>query len=60
LEVYALCLHDGIVGALALNSKKRLNEAVEIFRKEMSMHWRNDQQIKQIVEQYPSLLREAR
>jgi tetratricopeptide (TPR) repeat protein len=59
LDLYASCLESGMSGALALNSKKRLDEAVTIFREEMPQSWQKEQPIKRVLEHYPMLLREA-
>jgi DNA-binding SARP family transcriptional activator len=52
LEKYVTCLEDGIVGAIELNSKKRLDEAVNIFQQEMPQKWLTESIIKQIIERF--------
>lgn len=52
LDVYVNYLEEGIVGSVTLRSKKRFDEALTIFKRDMPASWRNDSQIKTIVEQY--------
>jgi tetratricopeptide (TPR) repeat protein len=52
LEKYASCLEEGIAGAIALKSKKRLAEAYSIFQQDMPTDWLQHQKIKPIVERY--------
>ena len=52
LEEYAHYLEEGIVGAVILKSQKRLDEALTTFRQEMPPAWRNERQIKDIVERF--------
>jgi transcriptional regulator with XRE-family HTH domain len=52
LEKYASCLEEGIAGAIALKSKKRLAEAYSIFQQDMPTGWLQHQKIKPIVERY--------
>jgi DNA-binding XRE family transcriptional regulator/tetratricopeptide (TPR) repeat protein len=52
LDKYAICLEDGVAGAIALKSQKRFNEAHTIFQQEMPAAWLRETSIKRIVEQY--------
>jgi hypothetical protein len=52
LEQYALCLEDGLSGAIALRSQKRYDEAVTIFQQDLPRSWRREQRIKELVERY--------
>ncbi|GER90070.1 hypothetical protein KDW_42320 [Dictyobacter vulcani] len=56
LDEYVVCLQQGIEGAQQLGSKKRLDEVVEIYQKEVPGAWKQHQKIKQITEQHPFLL----
>ncbi len=50
LDLYALCLEEGLSGAMALKSKKRFDEAVNIYQKDMPKKWLLEPHIKQITE----------
>lgn len=52
IEKYAICLEKGIEGAIALQSKKRLAEALDIFTGEMPKLWLREQPIKLVVERF--------
>jgi transcriptional regulator with XRE-family HTH domain/tetratricopeptide (TPR) repeat protein len=52
LDKYALSLGDGIASSVALQSKKRFDEALHIFRQDMPQSWLASQPIKEIVERY--------
>jgi DNA-binding XRE family transcriptional regulator len=52
LDKYVSCLEEGIAGAIALNSKKRFEEAYTTFQQDMPAAWLRETPIKQIVEQY--------
>lgn len=52
LERYGHCFESALVGALALGSKKRFDETITIFRREMPKTWLEDSRIKGIAEQY--------
>lgn len=58
LDHYIICFQKGLQGALALRSKKRLHEVVEIFREEVPRAWRQHSRLKPFIEQYPFLLEE--
>jgi len=48
LDSFAHHLHAAIIGAGAIHSRKRLDEAVAIYRYETPAAWRQDPQVKQI------------
>jgi transcriptional regulator with XRE-family HTH domain len=52
LERYADFLEGALVGALALGSKKRFDEAITIFQREMPKTWLANPRIKSIAEKY--------
>jgi transcriptional regulator with XRE-family HTH domain len=52
LERYITYLDQALVGAVALGSKKRFDEAVRMFQQEIPGAWRTDNRIKQIAEKY--------
>jgi tetratricopeptide (TPR) repeat protein len=52
LERYADFFEGALVGALALGSKKRFDEAITIFQREMPKTWLANRQIKSIAEKY--------
>jgi DNA-binding SARP family transcriptional activator len=52
VQAYAHCLEKGIEGALVIQSKKRLNEALTLFAQEMPQQWRHEVCIKQVVERF--------
>ncbi|MBA2288232.1 MAG: helix-turn-helix transcriptional regulator [Ktedonobacteraceae bacterium] len=51
LDQYVACLEDGLAGAVVIQSKKRFDEAVTIFRT-LPSAWYREVQIQRIVEQY--------
>jgi tetratricopeptide (TPR) repeat protein len=52
LERYAQCFEEALIGAVALGSKKRFDEALTIFHREMPRTWLASGQIKGMVEKY--------
>lgn len=52
LDLYGLCLEDGLSGATALGSRKRFDEAVTIFQQDMPKAWLHESRIKGLAEQY--------
>jgi transcriptional regulator with XRE-family HTH domain len=52
LEKYIDCLKGGLTGAIALKSKKRFDEAINIYRHDMPKAWLYEPSIKQIEEQF--------
>ena len=56
LEQYVLCLDDGLSGAIALDSRKRYDEAVTIFQQDMPKDWRHELKIREIAEKYHLIL----
>lgn len=55
LDMYAFCLEEGITGALAIQSQKRLDEVIAIFQEQMPHSWRVEPAIKQLIEKWPLL-----
>jgi tetratricopeptide (TPR) repeat protein len=51
-EYYAQLLEEGITGALALGSKKRYDEAVQIFHQETPRTWWRDRRLQQVIERF--------
>jgi len=51
LDQYVTCLERGIEGALAINSKKRLQEAFTIYQ-QVPRHWRDEPRMKQVIERF--------
>jgi hypothetical protein len=49
---YADCLEKGIEGAVSIESKKRLAEALEIFKTEMPKPWLREPSIQRVVERF--------
>ena len=52
LEKYAACLKEGIAGAITLGSKKRFDEAITIYQRDLPAKWRCETALKQIAEQF--------
>jgi len=52
LDKYIACLEDGLAGAVALKSKKRFDEAFNIFRQDVPATWHKEPLIKPLIEQY--------
>jgi tetratricopeptide (TPR) repeat protein len=52
LEKYVHFLEEGIIGAVALGSKKRFDEAYTTFKEDMPGAWLDHRDIKRIAEQY--------
>jgi hypothetical protein len=52
LERYILLFEDAIVGATKLGSKKRFDEAINIFQQEVPQTWRSNGHIKDLTEKY--------
>lgn len=52
LEKYVACLEEGIAGATRLRSKKRLDEAINIYRHDVPGSWRHEPTIRHIREQF--------
>lgn len=51
LETYRFCLKEGINGAVTLGSKKRFDEALNIFRQEVPRKWLGEPQMQRVVEE---------
>jgi DNA-binding SARP family transcriptional activator len=51
LDRYVSCLERGIEGALAIDSKKRLQEAFTIFQ-QIPAHWRDEPRMRQVMERF--------
>ena len=52
LERYVNFFEDAIIGATTLGSKKRFDEAIQIFQREVPTVWHTDRRIKGLVEKY--------
>jgi transcriptional regulator with XRE-family HTH domain len=52
LEKYVDCLKDSITGAIALKSKKRFDEAINIYHHDVPKDWLLEPHIKQIDDQF--------
>ncbi|GHO94792.1 hypothetical protein KSF_048400 [Reticulibacter mediterranei] len=52
LDRYAECFDDGLTSALALKSKKRYDEAINIFTEEMPTDWLKEDPIQHIIERF--------
>ncbi len=52
LEEYARCLEEGIMGAVAIKSHKRFQEAVTIFQQEVPAKWRDEPLLKELAERF--------
>jgi transcriptional regulator with XRE-family HTH domain len=52
LERYAHCFEEALIGAVTLGSKKRFDEALTIFHREMPKTWLANGHIKGMVEKY--------
>ena len=59
LDLYVSYLESGMRGAVALQSKKRLDEAITIFQEDMPYTWQKERLIKHMLEHYPMLLQEV-
>jgi tetratricopeptide (TPR) repeat protein len=53
LDRYAFCLEEGVKGALTIQSQKRLEEALSIFREHMPRAWLAEASIQQVLEKLP-------
>jgi hypothetical protein len=53
LEQYADHFQSALVGATSINSKKRLDEALAIYRDDTSLAWRQHPLLQQVVERFP-------
>jgi hypothetical protein len=51
IDKYAACLKEGLAGAIALKSKKRFTEAIQVFQ-DVPVGWHKEPQIKPLIEQY--------
>ncbi len=52
LEQYSFCLEEGIKGAVAIQSKKRFDEALTVFHQDMPQGWSKEPHIKHIAERF--------
>ncbi len=52
LEQYSFCLEEGLLGAIAIQSKKRFDEAFNIYHQEIPKEWLQERRIKQIAESF--------
>ncbi|HEU5376238.1 MAG TPA: hypothetical protein VFV38_12405, partial [Ktedonobacteraceae bacterium] len=52
LDSYIACLEEGVTGAVALQSQKRLDEALEIFSEQMPHAWLKEPAIVQLQERF--------
>jgi tetratricopeptide (TPR) repeat protein len=52
LERYVCCLEEGVSGAIAIQSQKRLDEAIEIFQEQVPQSWLADPMLKQVTEKF--------
>lgn len=52
LERYVQCLEEGLTGAIALQSKKRFDEALTIYQQNTPKEWKQEPRIRQIAERF--------
>ncbi|HEU5383632.1 MAG TPA: hypothetical protein VFV38_50170, partial [Ktedonobacteraceae bacterium] len=50
LDLYTFCLEEGVRGAIALQSQKRLDEAIEIFQEQVPRSWQAESSLRQVAE----------